>query len=176
MNRRDDASRRRLQPTRRLGVAILLALAATGMAHGNSAAGSSLPPPTPPGNDDDYPTFASTGPRYAPTATSGSISTTHDGQVIERLTVNGQIEILHNNVIVRDVVVMGTGRYSIYIAENSGRCPTDILIEFTEIDMANAPPEETIPLYQKCDGSLVADHLRVHNMGRAVSAFRATSS
>lgn len=53
---------------------------------------------------------------------TGSITTTHDGQVIERKDVTGHISIAHDDVVIRAVRVRNDGgsRYSISYAPDSG--------------------------------------------------------
>lgn len=113
-----------------------------------------------------WPTPRSTGPRTAPTRTSGSLTSSRTGQVISGLTVNGRLTIRHDNVTVRDVIVNGTGTYMLQVLRTaSGRCPTNVRIEYTEINGANAS-ESDIPLYSPHCG-YIFDHGHIHNVGRS---------
>ena len=111
----------------------------------------------------DYPTYASTGPQTEPVASSGTITTTRDGQIIENVTVNGRINVRHDDVVIRNVVVMGTETYAIDIGRGIDPCPTSTLIEFTEVNMMNAPTGKDIPIYDRCSGGTTLDHVRVLN-------------
>jgi hypothetical protein len=114
-----------------------------------------------------FPTPATTGPRSSATATQGSISTSTNGQVIERLTVNGQVTIQHDNVTVRDVTVMGTGTYMIYIRPKAnGQCPTNVQIEYVEINGQNAPAS-AIAVYGAGCG-FTFDHGEIRNTGKGL--------
>ena len=125
------------------------------------------PTPTPtPVVAGDFPTPETTGPRVAPTRTTGDLSSTADGQVISQVTVNGRLTVRHDNVTVQDVLVNGDGTYMVQVLEKAdGTCPTNVRIEYTEIDGA-AAAEEDIPLYSP-DCGYVFDHGHVHNVGRA---------
>jgi hypothetical protein len=113
-----------------------------------------------------FPTPATTGPRSASTATQGSLATSSNGQVIERLTINGRLTIQHDNVTVRDVTVMGTGTYMIYIRSKAdGKCPTNARIEYTEVDGKNAPAD-AIAVYGPC--GFTFDRGEIRNTGRGL--------
>jgi len=59
---------------------------------------------------DDFPNATNTGVRPGVSLTdSGSVTSTHDGQVISGLNVTGQIVIVHDDVIVEDCRVNCTG-------------------------------------------------------------------
>jgi hypothetical protein len=138
---------------------------------GDGGADSGSGAPKIPVDTGNYPSYESTGPRVAPAGVSDSITTTHDGQIIEGLTVNGSIDIRHSDVVVRDVVVMGTTNYAIHIGKDTTPCPTGVLIEYTEVNMIGAPADASMPLYARCgDGSVTLDHLRIYNTGRPVRA------
>lgn len=115
----------------------------------------------------DFPTLASTGPRYASTATHGSMTTTTDGQIIEGITINGSLDIRHNNVTVRDVTINGNGTYALDIGQDTSPCPSGIRIEYSDVNMANAPPN-SMPIYSRCGGAIAFDHIAVYNSGRAL--------
>jgi hypothetical protein len=70
---------------------------------------------------------------------SGSIVTEADGQVIERLDVNGDIRIVHDDVTIRAVRVRGGGRYSISAAGDAA--PSGTTIEYVEIDGGGNPDQ-----------------------------------
>ena len=112
-----------------------------------------------------------TGPRYiCPTTHVGNFSTTGDGQLIEGLCVEGELRINHNNVTVRDVKVTSSGLYGIDIGRDSPTCPTNTLIEYTEVDKS---PAADIPwgAYQRCAGGQVFDHIKIHNVGRGMMIY-----
>ena len=80
--------------------------------------------------DDDSDTDAPDGPAGFPgpsttgvpdgtrlTAT-GSITTSHDGQVIEDVEVRGTITVEHDNVTIRRVRVLGTSYYGVWVPSN----------------------------------------------------------
>src|SRR5699024_9234726 len=84
--------------------------------------------------DGDWPTPETTGPRYTPESSTGSLTSTSDGQVIERTTVNGRLTVRHDNVVVRDVLVNGTGTYMIQVLPTAdGSCPTNVRFEYVEV-------------------------------------------
>lgn len=114
-----------------------------------------------------WPTSCNTGPRYANTSTSASMTTSYDGQVIERVLINGSLDIRHNNVTVRDVRVVGTGPYAIDIGQDTTPCPNNINIEYIEVDMANVN-SNVLPIYQRCGGNHTFDHIKVHNCSRGM--------
>lgn len=120
--------------------------------------------PTGPG---DFPTPETTGPRYQSLRTTGSVETTHAGQIIERLTINGRLTIKHDDVTVRDVVVQGTGNYMIYvIRKENGECPRNVRLEYVEVDGSQAPVQ-AIPIYSPACG-FTLDHGLLHNLARAI--------
>lgn len=64
---------------------------------------------------------------------SDSVTTTHDGQVIEKLDIEGNVQIAHDNVTVRAVRIRDNGqRYSISYADDSDA--EGALVEYVEID------------------------------------------
>jgi hypothetical protein len=115
------------------------------------------PPATPPGDDagegqvhgeDIGP--GNTGPTafhddetgrtlsYADLEPSGSVTTTSDGQVIERLDVSGEIRIAHDDVVIRAVRVRNTGtRYSISYEPGSGASGAEL--SYVEVDGSSDP-------------------------------------
>ena len=125
------------------------------------------PEPTdPPEMDSDWPTPETTGPRYASQSSTGSLTSSRAGQVIERTTVNGRLTVQHDNVTVRDVLVNGTGTYMIQVLPTAdGSCPTNVTFEYVEIDGASAA-ENDIPLYSPECG-YTFDHGHIHNVGRS---------
>ena len=111
-----------------------------------------------------------TGPRYACTTTQGTLVTSYHGQVIDRVCINGTLEIRHNNVTVRDVLVMGTGSYSLDIGQNTAICPSNLRVEYTEINMTNAGNMDW-GIYQRCAGGHVFDHITVLYAGRGMMTY-----
>lgn len=84
--------------------------------------------------------------RYSDLTPSGTITTTHDGQVIERMDISGGIVIAHNNVVIRAVRIRGgAGRYSISHASNNSYQGTDI--SYVEIDGLNNPDQMGLNLW-----------------------------
>ena len=65
---------------------------------------------------------------------SGSITTSRDGQVIERVDVSGQIKILHDNVTIQDSRINVGGGYAIRVEKVDGECPRGTVIRYVEID------------------------------------------
>lgn len=112
-----------------------------------------------------YANACNTGPRQACTNNVGRITTSSHGQVIERVCATG-IEVQHNNVTIRDVLIMGTSPYAIDIGEDiEANCPTNLRVEYTEVNMVNAANMDW-GVYQRCPGGHVFDHIKVHNTGR----------
>ena len=134
-----------------------------------------LPTPTPlqqapepnPSSYPAWPTPQNTGPRSVLSAThSGTLSSTADGQVISNISITGRLVIRHNNVTVRDVRIFGTGTYMLEIDRMaSGVCPSNVRIEYAEIDGSLAD-ESDIPFYGHSCG-FVFDHGYVHEVGRS---------
>ena len=115
-----------------------------------------------------YANECNTGPRQECTTTvDGGLKSTHDGEVIENVCVNGRLEIGHNNVTVRDVLVRGTGRYALDIGQGMEVCPANVRIEYTEVDMSKAGDIDWA-VYQRCAGGHVFDHVKVVNAGRGI--------
>jgi len=150
----------------------------------NSPTSSSPPAPSsstvgsavsasPSGGDFSFPTVESTGSRvaYSEMEPSGSVTTSHDGQVIEGMDIKGRLTIQHDNVIVRDSRIQYTVHYGVYvIGEGGGPCPTGTLLEHVEID-GTLSTDDMIPLYSPgCEWTL--DHAYVHDSGRAVRLVR----
>lgn len=129
------------------------------------------PTPTPEPPDDEFPSPATTGPREAPSVSGGSVTSSSAGQVISGRTINGKLTIQHDNVRVSDVIINGTGTYMIHVrAKADGTCPTGVLVEYAEVNGANAA-ENDIPIYIQCSSGgasgTVLDHLHVYNVGRS---------
>lgn len=112
-----------------------------------------------------------TGPRQeCESTTQESFETTRDGEVVERLCINGSLEIRHDDVVVRDVLVMGTGTYALDIGEDMESCPTNLRVEYTEVNMDNAGATDW-GIYQRCAGGHVFDHVKVMHAGRGVLSY-----
>lgn len=121
---------------------------------------------TSPDGDPVFPTIASTGPRAGSLTSSGAVTSTSDGQIIQNLDVTGQVNIRNDNVVVRDLRIHGTGSYMITTSNKSnGECPVNVRFEYIEIDGALAA-ENDIPIYSAC-GNMTVDHAYVHNVGRS---------
>src|SRR5690606_23304970 len=82
----------------------------------------------------------------------------------------GYLRIVHNNITVRDVVIMGTGTYSLDIGRNTPTCPANIRVEYTEVNMSNAGDMDWA-VYQRCAGGHVFDHVKVINAGRGMMTY-----
>lgn len=117
-----------------------------------------------------YANDCNTGPRYACTTTQGTLTTSYHGQVIDRMCINGSLEIRHNNVTVRDVLVMGTGTYALDIGQDTAVCPSNLRVEYTEINMTNAANMDW-GIYQRCAGGHVFDHIKVMYAGRGIMTY-----
>jgi hypothetical protein len=65
---------------------------------------------------------------------SGSITTTRDGQIIENLNISGSVQVLHNNVTIRNVKITQPGGAAISINGPSG-----LVIEDCELDGTGNP-------------------------------------
>jgi hypothetical protein len=118
------------------------------------------------GSGDTWPSPANTGPRTTSLTASGAVTSTATGQVIQNLNVNGNVNIRHDNVTVRDVRINGTSTYMVTTSKKSdGTCPVNVRFEYIEINGANAA-ENDIPIYSSC-GNMVIDRAYVHNVGRS---------
>lgn len=128
-----------------------------------------------------YANSCNTGPRHTCTSTyNGNFTTTSDGQVIQDLCINGSLRIDHSNVIVRDVRIAPTtavgylldiGRYH---QTSGGVCPSNLLVEYTEIDNS-AVANLDWGIYQRCaspSGNHTFDHIKVQNIGRGMNMGR----
>lgn len=84
--------------------------------------------------DRTWPGPETTGPTD-PSAlvSSGSITTSRDGQVIKDVEVTGSITVQHDNVTIRNVRVRGTGLYGIQVPSSLHTQVTGLLIEDVEI-------------------------------------------
>ena len=125
-------------------------------------------PTTPPGDVHGltFPTPETTGPRHSNLTASGSITTTANGQVIEDKVITGRLTIRHSNVVVRDVIIKGTTTYMLYVDDLNGVKPSNVRVEYVEIDGALAA-ENDIPIYLVGSAGTVIDHAHVHNVGRS---------
>ncbi|MDX1535852.1 MAG: LamG-like jellyroll fold domain-containing protein, partial [Candidatus Spechtbacterales bacterium] len=66
---------------------------------------------------------------------SGSVTTTHDGQIIEGLLVSGSIQVVHSNVIVKNTKVVSDGSwYAIYVPFTHSSEVTNLTIENVSIE------------------------------------------
>jgi hypothetical protein len=120
-----------------------------------------------------YTNSCNTGPRYECTSTLSGLTTSSNGQVIERVCINGSLEIRHDNVTVRDVKIMGTGTYALDIGQNMTVCPSNLRVEFTEVNMINAANMD-IGVYQRCKSTVgvhTFDRMEVHNAGRGMMMY-----
>lgn len=77
---------------------------------------------------------------------------------------------MHNNVTVRDVLVMGTGPYAIDIGQDASRCPTNLRVEYTEVNMTNAGNTDW-GIYQRCAGGHTFDHVKLMYAGRGIMTY-----
>lgn len=112
-----------------------------------------------------------TGPRYECTSTyTGSFATSSDGQVIDRMCINGELRVNHDNVTIRDTKIVSGGLYGLDIGRDSSTCPANTLIEYVEIDKS---PASGIPwgTYQRCPGGQTYDHIKMHNVGRGMMIY-----
>ena len=70
----------------------------------------------------------------------------------------------------RDVLVMGTGSYALDIGQNTAICPSNLRVEYTEINMTNAGNMDW-GIYQRCAGGHVFDHITVLYAGRGMMTY-----
>lgn len=120
---------------------------------------------------DGYANDCNTGPRHqCETTVEGPFLTKHDGQILDRLCIEGSLEIRHDDVIVRDVLIMGTGTYALDIGQDMDSCPANLRVEFTEVNMTNAGPTDW-GIYQRCAGGHIFDHVKVMYAGRGVLSY-----
>jgi hypothetical protein len=130
-------------------------------------AGTPRPPGDFPPDLSGFPSPENSGPRVSAIHATDSIDTSSTGQVIERLTVNGRLTIQHDDVVVRDVTVLGTSTYMILIEPKAdGQCPSNVQIEYTEIDGQNAPADAIAVYGNHC--GFTFDHGQIHNTGRGL--------
>lgn len=124
-------------------------------------------------NLEGYANGCNTGPRYECTSThTGNFTTSSDGQVVEGICIDGSLRINHNNVTVRDVKIAPTSArlYLLDIGRNMEVCPTNLLVEYTEVDNSGVGNLDW-GVYQRCKGDTglhTFDHLKVHNIGRGM--------
>lgn len=125
-------------------------------------------PTTTPG--DPWPTLAQVGPRDDPSTYPivGDITTTTDGQLIEKVHCTGRIIIRHSDVVVRDVYMdfgpTGGGQYWISTEGSVG----NILIEHVEIDappLANGIRSIAMNLPGVNSGGVTLKNIYVHGVG-----------
>ena len=127
------------------------------------------PPATPPPDAGEFPTPGTTGFRVPESSLeeAGSITSSHDGQVIEGKDITGNVRIQHDNVTVRDSRINFTATYGLNVRKKAdGSCPVGSLFEHVEVNGALAD-ESFVPVYGAgCAWTL--DHAYVHNVGRAI--------
>ena len=128
---------------------------------GDGYSSAQLSVPLPPPITGGFPTLhvSDSGHDFRITEHMDSMTTTYNGQVIERVRINGSLDIKHNNVTVRDVVILGTGNYTLDIGQDTSSCPSGLTVEYVEIDMINAPDDASMPVRQRCPGGHTFDHL-----------------
>lgn len=131
-----------------------------------------LPVTGPAQGSGEFPSSATTGPRFAydELEPSPRIVTTENGQVIEGLDVQSQIVVRHSDVVVRDVRIRFDGDrdgvYPIHITPRCDGCPapTNVLIEYVEIagepGVALGPPAVFGP-----QGNWTLRHADIHGIG-----------
>jgi hypothetical protein len=127
-------------------------------------------PPTPPA----WPTPATTGFRGAGVSEasltpSGSITTSTDGQVIDRMDITGGITVRHNNVTIRNSRINYTGDYGVRVETVNGVCPQGTVIQYVEIDGTNAAEYHSPGYDGGCGYSF--DHVYLHDAGRAIHLY-----
>ena len=130
---------------------------------------SVAPPPR-----QTWPTPATTGFRGAGLSSgdltpSGSITTSSDGQVIDRVDVIGGITIRHNNVTIRNSRINYTGNYGVRVESVNGVCPKGTVIQNVEIDGSLAADDHS-PAYDAGCG-YTFDRVHLHNAGRAIHLY-----
>jgi hypothetical protein len=121
-----------------------------------------------------FPSSGSTGPRVpvAGLVPSGPISTERDGQVIERRAVATRVEIRHDDVLVRDVLVdfdaPTTGVYALEITEkDDGSCPSNVVLEHVAVVGDTAVlPDNAKAVYGTCP--FVLRHSRITDVGTGI--------
>jgi Right handed beta helix region len=100
---------------------------------------------------------------------SGSITTSSDGQVIDRVDVTGGITIRHDNVTIRNSRINYTGNYGILVEKVNGVCPTGTVIRYVEIDGSLAADDHA-PAYDAGCG-YTFDRVHLHDSGRAIHLY-----
>jgi hypothetical protein len=127
--------------------------------------------PNPPPPRFSFPTVKSTGPRVAYSAMepSRSVTTSHDGQVIDRVDVTGGITIRHDNVTVSDSRINYTGSYGIRVEKVNGVCPKGTVIRYVEIDGSLAADNHA-PAYDDSCG-YTFDHVHLHDAGTGIRTY-----
>lgn len=87
------------------------------------------------GGSPTKPSASNTGPRYSLTSSSGSLTVTTDGAVVEKLDRSGTIYVEANNVTIRDCKISSGGPYA--VQQKSGY--SGLTVEYCEIrDMSSA--------------------------------------
>lgn len=95
------------------------------------AATTAVPEPT---LERVWPGPETTGPTdESALVASSSVETTEDGQVIEDLEVTGTIVVRHDDVVIRNVRVLGTGVYGVQVPAQLHEEVTGLVLEDVEI-------------------------------------------
>ena len=106
---------------------------------------------------------------------SDSITTSFDGQMIESLLVTGRIEIIHDDVTVRDTKVALTTNYGLYVrVKEDGTCPVGVELENVEVDGSAADEAGLVPVYGHGCGYTMS-HAYIHDTGQAVKVMGDTT-
>lgn len=92
--------------------------------------------------------LANTGPRTNDLEQSGSIRTSHDGQVIEGMRVHGNIKVMHADVTIRDVEIVYDGtQHAIYSSSSNPGETVNTRIEWTHVDARGTCDARGIVVY-----------------------------
>lgn len=123
-------------------------------------------PGTPTEHEPAFPIAGSTGPQIPASqlAQSPPVRSTHAGQRIEGLDIEGGIKVMHDNVIVKDVRITqvsdGPGQYALNIAPSNDVCPRNVVIEHVEVV---GDPDRLAPgtkaVYGECPFTLRASRI-----------------
>ena len=106
---------------------------------------------------------------------SDSITTSFNGQVIESLLVTGRIEIIHDDVTVRDTKVSLTTNYGLYVrVKEDGTCPVGVVLENVEVDGNAADEAGLVPVYGHGCGYTMS-RVYIHDTGQAVKVMGDTT-
>lgn len=103
---------------------------------------------------------------------SESVSSEVDGQVIENLEVDGRVQIVHNDVILRNVrinhIATQPGQYALLIeAKSDGTCPTGVTVQ--NIELVGDPEvldDQAKAVYAPCPFTM--ENSRIYGVGSAV--------